>query len=59
MIDHQTAPLCFELLARFNQLLALSMNGAGLFFLFTGHTHQSQGLAIALVDQPVCGVGGR
>ena len=48
VIDHQTAPLSFQLFARFDQLLPLPMNGAGSFLFFAGHTHHRQRVAIAL-----------
>jgi hypothetical protein len=38
----------FQLFARFNQLLALAVNGALLFLFFSRHSHQGQRLAIAL-----------
>ena len=48
MIDHQAAPLGFELFARFDQLLALPVDSALLFLFFRGHAHQRQGATIAL-----------
>src|SRR5438876_602136 len=48
VIDHQTAPLGFQLLARFDQLLPLPMDCSQLLFFFTGHTHQGQRITIAL-----------
>jgi hypothetical protein len=48
VIDHKTAPLGFQDLARFNQLLALSMDGAQLFFFFAWHAHQRERLSITL-----------
>ena len=47
MIDHQTASLGFELLARFDQLLALPVDGPQLFLLLRGHPHKRQRLPVA------------
>src|SRR5207249_4716845 len=48
VIDHETAPLGFQLLARFDQLLPLPMDGSLLLFLFRRHTYQSHRITIAL-----------
>ena len=48
MIDHQTASLGFELLARFDQLFPLPVDRAQLLFLLAGHAHQRKRSAIAL-----------
>ena len=48
VIDHETAPLSFQSLARAHQLLALPVNGAGTFLFFAGHAHDRQRVAIAL-----------
>src|SRR5947207_8705522 len=48
MIDHETAPLGFQALACFNQLLPLAMDGALLFLFFGGHAHQCQRISITL-----------
>src|SRR6266540_5576575 len=48
VINHQTAPLGFELFARFDQLLALPMNGPRAFLFFAGHAHDRQRVAITL-----------
>jgi len=48
VINHQTASLGFQLLARFDQLLALPVNGAKLFLFFAGHAHDRQRVAVAL-----------
>ena len=48
MIDYQTAPLRFELLARFDQLFPLPMNGPQLLLLFGGYAHQGQGILVTL-----------
>jgi len=48
VIDHQAAPLGFELFARFDQLLALPVDSALLFLFVRGHAHQRQGATIAL-----------
>jgi hypothetical protein len=47
VIDHQTAPLGFELFARFDQLLALPMNGSKLFLRLAWDPHQRQRRTIA------------
>ena len=48
VIDHQSAPLGFQLFPHFDQLLPLPVDGAQLLFFFTGHTHQGQRITIAL-----------
>ena len=48
MIDHQTASLGFELLARFDQLFPLPVDRAQLLFLLAGHAHQRERSTIAL-----------
>ena len=50
MIDHQTAPLRFELLARFDQLFPLPMDRAQLLLFFAGYAHQGQGILVALAE---------
>src|SRR5438128_12625380 len=39
VIDHETAPLSFQSLARAHQLLTLPMDSAPLFFFFAGHAY--------------------
>jgi hypothetical protein len=39
VIDHQAAPLRFQLFGGFNQLLALPMDSAQLLFSFARHAH--------------------
>jgi len=48
VIDHQTASLGFELLARFDQLFPLPVDRAQLLFLLAGHAHQRERSTIAL-----------
>src|SRR5437870_11922906 len=48
VINHQTAPLRFELFARFEQSLALPVDSALLFLFLRGHAYQRQGGTIAL-----------
>jgi hypothetical protein len=48
VINHETAPLSLQSLARAHQLLALPMNGPGAFLFFRGHAHQCQRSTIAL-----------
>ena len=48
VIVHKTAPLGFQDFARFNQLLALSMDGAQLFLFFAWNTNHRQSLPVAL-----------
>src|SRR5207302_8343609 len=48
VIDHETAPLGFQSLARAHQLLTLSMNGTRAFLCFGGHAYDRQRSAIAL-----------
>src|SRR5882724_2488078 len=50
VIDHQTAALSFQSLARAHQLLALPMNGPRAFLFFRWHAHDRQRVAIALYE---------
>jgi hypothetical protein len=48
VIDQKTAPLGFELFARFDQLFTLTMQRAALFLFFSGHAHYRQRIFVAL-----------
>jgi hypothetical protein len=48
VFSHQGVALCFQALARFNQLFPLPMDGTQLLLFFSGHAHQGQRILGAL-----------